>query len=324
MGLGMAGISDKAIKMQYATNKYRYNGKELQNQEFADGSGLEEYDYGARILDPQLGRWHVPDIFSEVYVALTPYQYAANNPIKTIDEGGHLLKDKDGNIIATSNGMAKSIIREVTNLDGTKQSIKIDVESVTVYTDDGTPVHALRAVKAYVADVDSKGNTGEYHEDNMYRNYRSNCHGYTFAGGNLLIGTEDNETSVQTILDHDYVEDPNGTSVDAIIWTEKDGEVVYPHSAIPNSDGTYNQKDDINPADKNASRDDFTENGKRLDTHDGQRGIQERRYNKKGDDKKTKKSVFDNDAIKGVRIVDPQEILEILKELGWNVKEDGK
>ncbi len=40
-GLSMAGISDKAIKTQYAQNKFRYNdGSELQNKEFSDGSGF--------------------------------------------------------------------------------------------------------------------------------------------------------------------------------------------------------------------------------------------------------------------------------------------
>jgi hypothetical protein len=29
----MAGISDKALKGNYAENKYRYNGKELQNKD---------------------------------------------------------------------------------------------------------------------------------------------------------------------------------------------------------------------------------------------------------------------------------------------------
>ena len=84
----MAGISDKALKTNYAQNKYRYNGKELQNQEFSDGTGLEEYDYGARFQDPQLGRFFTQDRFSEKYHSLSPYQYSDNNPIRNIDVNG--------------------------------------------------------------------------------------------------------------------------------------------------------------------------------------------------------------------------------------------
>ena len=62
---------------------YEYNNKELDMN-----NGLNLYDYGARMYDPALGRWHVIDPSSEKYHGVTPYAYCNNNPIKNIDLDG--------------------------------------------------------------------------------------------------------------------------------------------------------------------------------------------------------------------------------------------
>ena len=62
---------------------YKYNGKELDTKK-----GLNWYDYGARHYDAAIGRFHTQDRFAEKYYPMSPYQYAANCPMRNIDVNG--------------------------------------------------------------------------------------------------------------------------------------------------------------------------------------------------------------------------------------------
>jgi len=103
---GLFGESTNA-----STQKYKYNGKELERVH-----GLDWYNYGARFMSPDVGRFITMDPMAEKYYSVSPYAYCGNNPINAIDVDGNfplfpiiyksmaLLMEKKG----TSNDMRET------------------------------------------------------------------------------------------------------------------------------------------------------------------------------------------------------------------------
>jgi RHS repeat-associated protein len=84
-------------------NSYRYglNGMEKDN-EIKSGEG-NSYDFGARILDPRIGRWLTRDPKESDFANMSSYCSMANNPIRNVDNDGKIVKlyNSEGTLVAT-------------------------------------------------------------------------------------------------------------------------------------------------------------------------------------------------------------------------------
>ena len=100
---GLMGESKSLASSQ----RYKYNGKELDRTH-----GLDWYDYGARMYDPALARWMVPDPLAEKYYGVSPYAYCHDNPMNATDpDGRDDFFDENGNFIKKTKTVDNILVR---------------------------------------------------------------------------------------------------------------------------------------------------------------------------------------------------------------------
>jgi RHS repeat-associated protein len=234
----MSGISSKAVGG--IQNKYLYNGKELQSQEFADGSGLELYDFNFRILDPQIGRFHSIDPLADLDRRWTPYRYAYNNPLRYIDPDGLWeIEVAEREIMKKGKGTGKmeqyirfvaekgddiSTLAEQTGLS--KEKLEKGLNGVEIK--EGTTLDKL-GIKA----VDNRLSEANYFLNNQGQSWNSNCFGtalsmsedgkvnFNFDGkGGGIIG---NPQVADQKLQDNFKQTANPTLGDVIRYAFSDG-----------------------------------------------------------------------------------------------------
>ncbi|MCD7969457.1 MAG: hypothetical protein LUF87_03805 [Alistipes sp.] len=165
-----------------STNRWLYNGKELQN-----AAGLDLLDYGFRMYDAFKGSWNGIDKLAEQYLNLNPYSYAGNNPVRFIDIKGLYFDQKDVKIAANLDTKLNKVISKVE-----KQIAKIEKKGGDI-GDRAERLNELKQSKQDIADMRNDQST-QY----VYENARKNDGKPEIK----LTGTNDKGHNIITMYNH--------------------------------------------------------------------------------------------------------------------------
>ncbi len=197
-------------------NKYKYNGKEFQ-----DDFNLDWHDYGARFYDAQIGRFHTLDPMAEKFYFQTTYCYAANNPIMFIDYNGEnaWIPGTDGKKITSSSDKNG-------NLSVSANATKTTKRLVGLINDTGSKTAKEQFQKLSENETKVNLKIESKKIDNGYNGLHQ-PHG------------EDGEPL-------DWVGDEKGMFSDTPAYkTNADGKIIYEEATITIFEGNFKSKSDM-------------------------------------------------------------------------------